>query len=436
MGEPASSPITIGNYRLAFEREPLSQPFHFKGGFFTEKWLIVTALESVSGARVTAIGGLAVLWSDPSVFFSYSEAGGNMAMAVIAEKAAQLARGRPFDTPIDMIESLLPEVYSYAVHVTGNEKLRKTFALNALVSLDMALWKLYARERGVRDFDEMIPAGYRPAFAHRQEAVARLPVVGYHLSACELKQLAEDGVFFFKIKIGHAGSRQEMLEKDKARLEEIHTALKDFSTPHTESGHPLYYLDANGRYESKEDVQKLLGHAGKIGMLDRIALLEEPFPEEIDFDVSDLPVRVAADESLHDAGDVARKLDLGYEAFALKPAGKTLSMSLVMGKAAWESGQCCFVADSGCVPLLVEWNKNIAARLDSFPGLSMSILESNGAQLYGNWDNLVEDHPCHGAPWIESREGLFHLDRDYYARSGGILMPPGHYEGLLPGGAE
>jgi hypothetical protein len=279
----------------------------------------------------------------------------------------------------------------------------------------------------------MIPAAYRPAFAQRQQAVARLPVVGYHLKPADLKQLAEKGIFFFKIKIGHAGSQQEMLEKDKARLEEVHTALEGYATPHTESGKLLYYLDANGRYESKEGVRELLDHAARIGMLDRIALLEEPFPEEIDFDVGDLPVRIAADESLHDAGDVARKLDNGYGAFALKPAGKTLSMSFVMGKAAWDKGQCCFVADSGCVPLLVEWNKNIAARLPAFPGLPMAILESNGAQLYGSWNKLVEDHPCRGAPWVESRGGVFHLDDDYYARSGGVFLPAGHYEALLPG---
>ena len=94
-------------------------------------------------------------------------------------------------------EALLPEVYEYAVAVTGNAELRKTFALNALVSLDMALWKLYSRERGIGDFDEMIPAGYRPAFARHQDAVARLPVVGFHLAASDLRRLAEKGVFFF-----------------------------------------------------------------------------------------------------------------------------------------------------------------------------------------------------------------------------------------------
>jgi hypothetical protein len=60
--------LEIKSYRFNFEREPLVKPFTFKGGFFTEKWVLVTSLTSRSGMQATGLGGLAVLWSDPDVF--------------------------------------------------------------------------------------------------------------------------------------------------------------------------------------------------------------------------------------------------------------------------------------------------------------------------------------------------------------------------------
>ena len=88
-----------------------------------------------------------------------------------------------------------------------------------------------------------------------------------------------------------------MLEWDKRRLTEIHTLLKDRRIPWTDNGRIPYYLDANGRYDSKDRLLRLLDHAEKIGALERILLFEEPFPEEYEVDVSDIPVRLAADES-------------------------------------------------------------------------------------------------------------------------------------------
>ena len=41
----------------------------------------------------------------------------------------------------------------------------------------------------------------------------------------------------------------------------------------------------------------MLDHARKIGALDQIAIIEEPFPEELEVSVDDLGVRIAADES-------------------------------------------------------------------------------------------------------------------------------------------
>ena len=61
--------LEIESYRFNLEREPLAKPFHFKGGFFTEKWVLVTSITSRGGIQATGLGGLAVLWSDPEVFF-------------------------------------------------------------------------------------------------------------------------------------------------------------------------------------------------------------------------------------------------------------------------------------------------------------------------------------------------------------------------------
>ena len=419
--------ISISKYSLNIEREPLFRPFHFKGGFFTEKWLVITKLETSAGLQATAVGGMAILWSDPDVFSCHSEIGGNIVMAALAERAARLVQGRSFSNPIDLIESILPELYAYGKKVTGNNNLRKTFVLNSLISLDSALWKLFACENNISKFHDLIPSEYQPAFDFRQEEIAHVPAVAYNYPVEELQKMVDEGYFFLKVKIGQAGSPSEMLEKDKNRLAEIHQGLKDYSVSQTESGKVLYYLDANGRYPDKDTLKRLLDHADKIGMLDRIALLEEPFSDELKIDVTDMPVVMAADESLHSIADVDERIDLGYRAIAIKPEGKTLSMALTMGSAAFKRGIPIFVADSGCVPLLVEWNKIVAAHLAPFPGLSMGILESNGAQMYKNWDRLIQDHPCAETDWIAPRGGIYHLDADYYDKAGGILLDPGNY---------
>ena len=96
--------------------------------------------------------------------------------------------------------------------------------------------------------------------------------------------LVEEGHFLLKIKIGQAGSQPEMLEKDLARLEQIHGLLRDRRTDQTENGQPAYYLDANGRYEHKETLLALVAGLEKMGAADRVMLLEEPFPDDRDFD--------------------------------------------------------------------------------------------------------------------------------------------------------
>ena len=206
--------------------------------------------------------------------------------------------------------------------LTGNQNLTKTFTLNSLVSLDLALWTLFFRENQLSTFDDLIPPEYRPALAVHQQKLARVPVISYNTSREELLHLVDSGHFFLKIKLGQAGTAAEMLEKDRTRLKEIHEALAGRQTPHTRGGKIQYYLDANGRYPDKETLQRLIDFLDRMKILEQVALLEEPFPPEVRADVSDLPVCLAADESLHDISEVNERADLGYKAMAIKPAGK------------------------------------------------------------------------------------------------------------------
>ena len=385
--------ITIADTNLDITRVPLARPFGFKGGYFTEKWVCRSTLTSEAGNSVTGIGGMAILWSDPRVFRAHSEVGGNLLMGAMLEEALQAARGITFETPLDLQDQVFAQTHAFGQRVTGQADLRPTFTLNSLVSLDFAAWMLYAAERGFGDFDAMTPERFRPHLSHRHTQVASSPAISYQIPVGEIVGMVRAGYFVLKIKIGAPGGDEEMFEKDKARLAEIHAAVKDIEVPWGEKRRVLYYLDANGRYDNKALLKELLAHADGLGMTDRILVVEEPFSEQNDQSVGDLGVRVAADESLHDPADVQRRIELGYGCLALKPAGKTLSMTLRMLEEAATRGVPCLVADSACTPRLVDWNKNVAARLVPMPGLDMGLLEANGHQNYRDWDRLAAAHP-------------------------------------------
>ena len=92
----------------------------------------------------------------------------------------------------------------------------------------------------------------------------------------------------------------------------------------------------------------------------------------------------------------------------------------------------CFCADLTVSPLLIEWNKNVAARLAPFPGLGIGLVETNGHQNYRNWETMRGYHPRAEAPWAQTQRGGFELDADYYAQSGAVLPPSAHYEAMFP----
>lgn len=424
--------IKITDVNLQFEREPLLSPFGFKGGYLSELWQTISYLQSDNGYHAIGLGTQSVLWSDENVFSSSSEAGGNAYMYALTERALQLLKNVSFTSPMDVIDPLYEEIYEYGKIITANPKLRKTFALNALVSVDNAIWLLHAKENGITNFDELIPQEFKSTFSERHDKLAAIPLISYNISLEELRKEVEMGYFFMKIKIGQSGTQQEMLEKDKQRLQEIHSVLKDIQTPYTRNGKLPYYFDANGRYETKELFNQFLDYAEGIGAFDQIVVIEEPFPEELKIDVSDIPVRLAADESAHTDQDTIERIQMGYRAVALKPIAKTLSMTLKIAKAATDRNIPCFCADLTVNPVLVEWNKNIAARLNSFPGLeNLGLVESNGHQNYVNWDQMRQYYPKHEASWVNVREGFYHTNAEFFNNGGGIFDPIPHYEAMF-----
>ncbi|MCK5467416.1 MAG: L-alanine-DL-glutamate epimerase [Cyclobacteriaceae bacterium] len=424
--------ITIAHINSNFEREPLIRPFGFKGGYMSEIWQTVSLLQSDAGNEGLGLDTQNVLWSDAKVFAKNSEAAGNALMYVITERAMQMVKGMKFTTPIDLQKAILEEVYAYAKKVTSNPDLRVTFALNALVGLDNAAWMLYARENGYDNFDQLIPEAYLPALSNKHDKVASIPLMAYSIPISEITEAVDNGYFFMKIKIGQPGTQQEMLEKDKARLSAIHKAIGDKRTNYTKDGKLPYYFDANGRYEKKDTLLKLLDHAKQIGAFDQIAVIEEPFPEHAEIDVHDIDMRLAADESAHTDKDALERIEMGYRAIALKSIAKTMSMTMKIAQVAHEKDVPCFCADLTVNPILVEWNKVVAARLSAFPGLGgMGLMETNGHQNYKNWEKMRTYHPYPDAEWANTKDGVFNLGKEFYQKSGGILEASDYYMKLV-----
>jgi len=423
--------ITIKHVDSNFEREPLIRPFGFKGGYMTEIWQTASLLESDEGIRKVGLCSQNVLWSDARVFANHSESGGNALMYAITEYALSILPGRTFVDPIELLDDIISPVYEYAQSVTNNPDLRKTFVLNALVGIDNAAWLLYAQTNNITSFDEMIPSAYQPALSHHQKKVASIPLMAYSIPINEIKQAAEEGYFFMKIKIGQPGDQKEMLRKDKERLTSIHKSIGNYTTPYTSNGKIPYYFDANGRYHEKETLLKLLDHADKIKALEQIVVIEEPFPENKEILVDDIGVRIAADESAHTDIDAIHRIQMGYSAIALKAIAKTLSMTLKIARVADQKKIPCFCADLTVNPILVEWNKNVAARLAPFPGLGLGLLETNGHQNYKYWKKMISYHPFPDASWRIADKGVFNLDDDYYQKSGGIFTDSVHYDKMF-----
>ncbi len=434
-GEKLEKPVLKGKIKIkdvssTFEREPL-HPYRFKGSAVTEAWQALALLESESGYRKIGVATQSVLWSDASVFFEHSENGGNALMFALTTQALKMMKGLSFNDPIELLDYIFPEVWEYGKKITGHPDLRKTFALNALVAIDNAAWLLYAAENNITSFDGLIPQAFKDGLSNRNNKVAGIPSFATGTPVEKIKQAADEGYFIMKLKTGSPGTQSEMLEKDMAFLTAVHKTIGHYETPYTENGKIPYYFDANGRYEKKETLQRFLDHAKSIGAFEQLAVIEEPFDESNEEYVGDLGVRVAADESAHTVEDAAHRIELGYSAIAVKAIAKTLSMTMKIAQLAYEKQIPCFCADLTVNPILVEWNKSVAARLPAFPGMTTGLQEANGHQYYKQWAQMASWHPFPNAGWVKTKKGVFELDDDYYQKSGGIFEPVKHYESLF-----
>lgn len=423
--------FTIEEGKAAFEREPLIHSYGFKGGYITRLWQVVTKLQDASGNETIGLGVQSPLWSDSRIASRWGESVSSSLMYNLTGRALQLIKGQTYESPVEMIDNILEEVLIYGAKITNTPNLRKTFALNALVSVDNAAWLLYAKKNGITSFDDLIPETYKSGLSFKNTRVVSVPSISYSTSESEISNLGKEGNYVVKIKIGSPGSQKEMLEKDIARMDVIHRSLSNVKARNSPDGRILYYLDANGRYQEKETLLRYLDHCKKIGAFERILIVEEPFPEGLKEDVSDIDVKLAADESAHTDKDALERIEMGYSVIALKPIAKTLSMTMKIIKITQERNIPCICADLTVNPVLVDWNKSIAARLKPIPGLKDGLLETNGGQNYKNWESMVGYHPAGRALWNKPVNGIFNLSKDFYSKSAGIFLPLDHYEDLF-----
>ncbi len=423
--------IEIKRIDSNFQREELNHFFGFKGGYLTELWQNIVRIESKNGFEGIGLGTQSVLYGDANVFASTSESNGNALMYVVTNRALQQINGQKFRSPIALLDSIIPQIYQEAKEITGIDQLNINFLYNALLSVDNALWLLYAAENSLTTFHDMIPEPYKAALSHQNKKIAVMFQISYDMPISDIVRAADDGYFVFKIKTGFPGSPEEMLKKDIDRLTQIHQALKDKKNGQTPTGKVYYTMDANGRYPDKKLLTKYLDHARSIGAFPHILLYEEPFVEENKENVSDLGLLIAADESIHTEGDAYEKLNLGYGAFVLKGIAKTLTSTIKIAKIAYEHAIPCICSDLTVNPTLVDWNKNVAAAVAPFPGLGMGMMETNGDMNYKNWTTMKSHHPYPNARWANAINGAFELDDDFYTKGGGIFDVPAYYKNFF-----
>lgn len=430
--------MKITSAKITYVPEKLISPFGFKGGYLTELWQVICRIESENACGV-GVGVQSVLWSDARIFAELGEEKGNLLMYEISEKALSLLIGKTGENPIEFIDGIFKEVSDFAYRKYG-KKIRETFIRNALVCVDNALWVLFAREKKTENFMDLLPKTYRKALSSRQSNLSNVPLISYNVSESEIRKILEGGVSLLKIKIGNDNggkfSKEEMLEWDMQRLLEIHNIAKAFKSKYSVTGKILYYVDANQKYDSKERLMKLLDFVDKNHFLEEIVLFEEPFEENNKTYIGDLPVRIVGDESIHSVKDVEERITLGYKAVALKPIAKTLSETIKIVKKANEKEIICFCADLTVNPLLVEWNKNIAARISPLPEMNIGIIESNGAQNYMNWEKMRQYSPAYQEKYASPIGGVYILNNNFYATSGNIFKECLYYDEKLKGKNE
>ena len=420
--------ISIKKAYCNFEREPLKTAFGFKGRALT--YLLQSSVLLSDGEEVgSGVGVQSVLWSDGRVFSKYGEDEGNRLMYSVTEYAVSRLVGRSFAEPYEAISYLIPECRAYIDSIIG-ETVSETFILNSLVPVDLALWMLYAKKVGLTTFDGIFKGN------SRNFALANIPLITYNTPLSEVVALAKAGTPIFKIKLGsdpeHDGDPEKMLRWDMARALEIHEALSSVRSEYTDSMGAVYYFDANGRYDTKDRLLRLIEFFGEKDILSRTVLFEEPFDEKNEIYVGDIPCCFAADESIHSIADVERRIALGYGALTLKPIAKTLSLTLKMIECAERAGIQCFCADLTVNPVMLEWNKNVAARIKPIKGMKIGVVESNGAQNYVNW-KIMQGYLS--AKKSVGCDAVYMLGEDFYSDNS-IFKESEHYVRLATEGKK
>ena len=389
--------IIIRDSAVTPRKEPLAAPFGFKGAYISELWQAEAFVKS-DNFEFTVPSTQSVLWSDAAVFSALGSKGDEVMLA-LTKRAAEMLRGASFEYPSELIGILLPPLEKYAEELCGF-KVKTTFILNSLVGIDIALWSLFAAENEIMTFADMIPNNAKGVMTAENDSLAQIPLISYGVDENGIRSVLDRGAAILKIKIGAPGSTagkeedmREMLKKDCARLSAVHRIASEYSTPLTKSGNICYYLDANSRYDTKERLLALIDYAVKNGFDDRISMIEEPFSEESDIDVSDLPITINADESAHSVEDVRRRISQGYKAIALKPIAKTVSVSFDMAAEAIRSGCACFCADLTVNPYIALWNRMFASHLPPLPMMNCGCVEINGDTNYKNWHYMISSLP-------------------------------------------
>lgn len=414
--------MKITKTTLQYSREPI-HPLGFKGGHLDELWQITAAVEADGTLCTSGYGVQSVLWSDSAVFHAFGPERSNALMFETTQYALRRLEGETLVQPEHMLRGIFDDTLAYAKRITGHTELRATFVLNALTPVDWALWKLWHRKQGCA-FRELV----RPItdfLVPRQRELGNIPLISYATGKKEIEALADEGRSLFKIKIGcdpdGRNDADEMLQWDIARLAQIHAILSRYATEDTACGHPAYYLDANGRYDTPDRLLRFLDAADRIGALERIVLLEEPFPENALQCVDRIPVPVAGDESAHSEVDAVRLIEeYGYSAIALKPIAKTLSVSLAVLEQARRRGVQCFCADLTVNPKMVEMNKLFASHLPMIMGMNIGVFESNGSQNYLNWVQMQAQSGLTEKSFTHMQRGRFILDEAYYRCEGNV----------------
>ena len=412
----------ITKISCSYTPEKFLHSFGFKGSTLSGVWQTAVSMES-DGKIGIGEGVQSVLWSDSSVFAHYGEDESNRLMFEVTRYGANLISDKEFDHPSDIVHSIFDACKEYAREITAMD-VTDTFVLNSLVPVDFAAWHLWAQINDTKSFDDIY------AGVGKCDKLANIPLITYSTPIEDVVRMANEGVCIFKIKLGADpdgdGDLDKMLEWDMLRALHIHRAIKDIPTPYTECGHPVYYFDANGRYPSLEMLSILVSFLQSNGIAKRTVLFEEPFAPDNKIDLSNLPINFAADESAHCLEDVKERIALGYRTITLKPIAKTLSVTIDMANYAAEKGVQCFCADLTVNPLMVQWNKNFAARLPLIQGMKIGVVESNGAQNYINWQQLKEYVPG----GYGNDDTIYNLDENFYTSNGGIFEIPEYYHKL------